>query len=68
MQPFDTVTRRRPDGSIDTDFYKHRAERLRAAAWGEALQRLTRACRIAWRSGSRLVLPWNQAGRKHPQI
>ena len=68
MQPLDTTIRRRPDGSIDTDFYRHRAGRLRAAAWGEALQRLTRAWGMAWRIGSRPALPRHRVGRKHPQL
>lgn len=35
----DTAIRRRPDGSIDTDFYARRAARLRGTARREAVAR-----------------------------
>jgi hypothetical protein len=38
----DTPIRRRPDGSVDTDFYLDRATHLRSVARAGALRRLLR--------------------------
>lgn len=66
----DVAIRRRPDGSIDIDFYARRASALRMDARGRVWSRWRSAVREALRSGFGLRLgaqrPWKstwQGGR-----